>query len=311
LRTLRNRRKNLNNEFTLGSKVIVRSFGEILDTLDENGTYERLPFMPEMKKYCGGCYTILKNVENVLIEGLGYRRIKDTVILEGVTCDGSAHGGCQRTCHILWKKAWLKKLDNEKFEDPVLSLNMESDNSVARKKVHLCQLINLRIASSSPRSLDGLAQYLSEKKPGRVGRLILKPLNFCLWLWNLILKWCRRSAPGAEALRGSLKRTPAICLNLKPGEYVEVKTKEEIVFTLDKKGRNRGLAFTPEMLKYCGKRYRVLKRIDRMIDQNTGRMRKISNTVLLENVLCDGGFHKNCPLNCYCLWREAWLKRVE
>ena len=109
--------------------------------------------------------------------------------------------------------------------------------------------------------------------------------------------------------RGDLRRTPAISLDLQPGDFVKIKTKEEILRTLDRLGRNRGLEFTPEMEKYCGKTFHVLKRLDRMITDQ-GVMRQISNTVLLEGVTCDGKAHGGCPRNCFCLWREIWLERA-
>ena len=36
------------------------------------------------------------------------RSMKNAVFLEGLRCDGSAHGGCQRGCLFFWKEAWLK-----------------------------------------------------------------------------------------------------------------------------------------------------------------------------------------------------------
>lgn len=296
--------------FDQGTKVTVRNLGEILELLDENGTYEGLPFMPEMEKFCGKCFTVHKSVKNIFIEGIGFRRIRNTVILDGVTCDGSAHGGCQRTCFILWKKAWLKKV-NESSTRSLSDSNIDLKTSLEERKLRLCQLANLRVASRPPYSLEGLVQCFSDKELGSIDLLFFRLLTFSLWLKQVFLKKMGRSFSNVEMLHGSLKRTPAICLNLKPGEQVMVKTKEEIVRTLDSKGRNRGLAFIPEMLKYCGKRYRVLKRIEKIVDQKNGKIRTISNTVLLENVVCDGSFHRNCPLNCYILWREAWLKRAD
>jgi len=113
------------------------------------------------------------------------------------------------------------------------------------------------------------------------------------------------------AIHGELRRTPTSSLNLQLGELIEVKSKEEILATLDAKGRNRGLGFSAEMLKYSGKRYRVLRRVDTAINEETGRLRQINNTVILEGVTCDGTAHGGCKRNCYCLWREIWLKRVK
>ena len=127
-----------------------------------------------------------------------------------------------------------------------------------------------------------------------------------------LLKLKIRFLLGLEKHRiaGKRKRTPIEALNLKPSEIVEVKSFKEILETLDSKGRNRGLEFTPEMRKYCGKRFKVLKRVNQMIIEETGKMRQIPNTVILEGVTCDGKAHRGCQRTCFCLWREIWLKRV-
>jgi len=99
-------------------------------------------------------------------------------------------------------------------------------------------------------------------------------------------------------------------LNLQPGEIVEVRTEKEILATLDG-SKYRGLSFMPEMLKYCGKRLKVLKRIKRyIIESEKSKCIKPKNTVILEGVTCDGSYHGGCDRTCYCLWREKWLKRI-
>jgi len=100
-------------------------------------------------------------------------------------------------------------------------------------------------------------------------------------------------------------------LQLKPGDWVEVRSAKEIFATLDSQGKSRGLRFTPEMLKFCGKRFRVYKKLDKILLEATGERRKIKTpTVLLEGVICDGKAHGGCDRSCFCFWREAWLKRV-
>jgi len=91
-----------------GEEVEVRSFGEIAATLDQAGTTEALPFMPEMASLCGRKFTVRHRLEKTCVEGYGARLLPHTVTLEGVYCDGSAHDGCQRSCPLLWKEAWLK-----------------------------------------------------------------------------------------------------------------------------------------------------------------------------------------------------------
>jgi len=100
-------------------------------------------------------------------------------------------------------------------------------------------------------------------------------------------------------------------LKLKIGDLVEVLPAKEIFATLDAKGKLRGLTFTPEMTKFCGRRFKVYKKLDKIILEATGELRKIkSPTVLLENVFCDGKAHADCDRSCFCFWREEWLKRV-
>lgn len=99
-------------------------------------------------------------------------------------------------------------------------------------------------------------------------------------------------------------------LGLKPGELVEVKAQEEILTTLDQNGRHRGLYFMPEMSRYCGRRLRVYKRVERMLLEATREVRKVKHTVLLEGTVCEG-VGIRCDRACCFLWREAWLRRVE
>ena len=103
---------------SLGEVVEVRSEKEILATLDEDGTLEGLPFISEMHKYCGSRLRVLKRVNKILVEGEAeMKRIRNAVILAGTICDGQAHGGCQRTCPLLWKEAWLKRASASSSEN--------------------------------------------------------------------------------------------------------------------------------------------------------------------------------------------------
>lgn len=100
-------------------------------------------------------------------------------------------------------------------------------------------------------------------------------------------------------------------LGLQPGEWVEVRSAKEIFATLDGYDKLRGLQFTPEMAKFCGRRFRVYKRVRNIILEGTGELRRINSpTVLLEGVICDGSAHGGCDKSCFCYWREQWLRRV-
>ncbi|NPV63882.1 MAG: hypothetical protein HPY61_14875 [Methanotrichaceae archaeon] len=100
-------------------------------------------------------------------------------------------------------------------------------------------------------------------------------------------------------------------LNLQPGELVEVRSKEEIFSTLNERGRNKGLYFMPEMIKFCGKRYKVFKRVSKIRLESNGELRKLKTpSIFLRDVLCDGEFNYGCERACFLYWREEWLKRV-
>jgi hypothetical protein len=112
-------------------------------------------------------------------------------------------------------------------------------------------------------------------------------------------------------IEGRATKTPLEVLDLQPGELVQVRSKEEIMATLNKDQRNRGLWFDPEMLPYCGGVYRVLRRVYRIIDEKTGKLIDMKYPcIVLEGVVCQGDYHRLCPRAIYPYWRENWLKRV-
>jgi hypothetical protein len=75
-------------------------------------------------------------------------------------------------------------------------------------------------------------------------------------------------------------------LDLQPGELVEMRPQMEIEATLDPDNA-RGPRFYPGML-YCGTRARVVGRVDRIIDERTGRMLKLrGDCVVLEGLWCE------------------------
>jgi hypothetical protein len=114
-----------------------------------------------------------------------------------------------------------------------------------------------------------------------------------------------------ESNEKTQKRSEKKRMSFKEGDIVEIKSFAEIFETLDKEGRHRGLSFTKEMIPFCGKRFKVYKKLERIVLESTGEMRRMRTpTVILEGVFCDGSAHGNCDRSCFCFWREAWLKPV-
>jgi hypothetical protein len=104
---------------------------------------------------------------------------------------------------------------------------------------------------------------------------------------------------------------PDSAMNLKPGEWVRVKSAKEILATLDVDGKLQGLGIMPEMLAFCGRQFKVLKVVNKIVLESTGELRKIrAPTVLLQGAICDGSAHGGCDKSCFCFWREDWLERV-
>jgi hypothetical protein len=102
-----------------------------------------------------------------------------------------------------------------------------------------------------------------------------------------------------------------ISLNLESGEWVEVLSLEEISTTLDNRRLHKGMRFMSEMEEFCGKKFRVFKKVRVIRLESTGEIRKIKTpTVLLEGVYCNGKNFEGCDRACFHYWREVWLKRI-
>jgi hypothetical protein len=99
------------SRYRVGDLVEVCSKEEILAMLDEHGSLDGMPFMPEMLQYCGRYFRVgavaHKTCDTERKTGKS-RRLQATVHLSGLRCDGLAHGGCQAECNLFWKDEWLK-----------------------------------------------------------------------------------------------------------------------------------------------------------------------------------------------------------
>ena len=109
-------------------------------------------------------------------------------------------------------------------------------------------------------------------------------------------------------------KTPSTSLNLQPGEWVRVKSFDEILATLDANNNNRGLYFDAEMVPQCGRTFRVLSRVKKIVDEKTGKMTEFKNPCfILEGAVCEARYSECrlfCPRSIYGYWRETWLEKV-
>lgn len=103
--------------------------------------------------------------------------------------------------------------------------------------------------------------------------------------------------------------TRRVSLPLLAGEWVDVRSAEEILATLDKDGKLDGMPFMPEMLHHCGKTLRVFKRAHKTCDTvYQSGTRGLEDAVHLDGARCDGSAHGGCQAECMLFWKEAWLK---
>ncbi|HLB00415.1 MAG TPA: hypothetical protein VJO14_03430 [Bacteroidota bacterium] len=299
-------------ELRTGDLVQVKNEEEIRATLDENGTLDALPFMPEMVKYCGKTYRVFKYTASTCVEGYGMRRMTDSVFLEGVRCDGGYHDGCQRLCLIFWKMQWLRKIKMPPQSYRATDLRAQADPKTPDYKtqngdVYFCQSTELRKATIQAAWWDirrDIADILYNRQS--LFNIIRQSL---IVVYMKIQRVIRKG--DYVRVRGNLAKTPTERLGLQAGEWVEVRSLAEIKQTLDSSGKNRGLELSAEMIPFCNKKMRVMSRVNRIILEISGQMQSINDSVILEGSSCDGTFHRGCPRDNLFLWREIWLRRID
>lgn len=98
---------------------------------------------------------------------------------------------------------------------------------------------------------------------------------------------------------------------LRRGDLAEVRSPSEILATLDEQGALDGLPFMPEMAVFCGQRFVVDRRAERICDtiHYTGS-RRLLDSVFLADLRCNGSGHDGCQAECRFFWKEAWLRKV-
>lgn len=327
-----------------GEWVIVRSKEEILATLDERACLDRLPFQPEMLAFCGRRMRVAKVAHKTCdtINKTGGRRMHDAVHLEGGRCDGTSHDGCQADCVFFWKEAWLKRVDQAAAapvatpgractEEMVLGAARRPGEESSDDPAWNCQTTALFDATEALKWWQPW-QYVLDVRSGNhtawhMFRLMVaagyrKLVGFGIGYRALVgfYNGFQRLTGGRPypAVTGSIptgKPTPTEVLDLKPGDWVEVKSASEISATLTDSGFNRGMRFDLEMLKYSGEKYRVQMRVERLINEQTGKMMQMKNPCIqLENVYCRAEctpMRLGCPRASNTYWREIWLKRTE
>lgn len=296
--------------FFRGQLVEVRSSQEIAATLDASGKLDGVPFMPEMARHCGSRIRVSRRADKTCVVGYGLRSMESTVFLQDSRCDGAFHDGCQRNCLFFWKEAWLKPVEqgSEPLQaEPILdsATSCWLDQLPTRQNDrYSCQSTELYGATLALSRWD-LTPFIREIFHGELSIHGLVQIIFRTVRHRLFGRSESGSLVGSEG-----KKTKGD-LNLQAGEWVDVKRTEEIQASLDADGSNCGLFFKPTMSKAIGGRYQVEFPVQKIILEQTGKMVRLTNTVALKGVVCQGVCVNNCPRSEYLYWRESWLRRAD
>lgn len=127
---------------------------------------------------------------------------------------------------------------------------------------------------------------------------------------NDLINWaCRITGKAERPSAGPVALAP---VRLQAGDSVRVRSKEEIDATLNHWRQLRGCTFMPEMAAYTGTTQRVLKPLERFVDERDLQVKTARGIVLLEGVTCQGtADFGRCDRSCVLFWREEWLEKID
>ena len=309
-------RRFMGHDLLPGDAVRIRPLPEILATLDANASLNGMPFQPEMMKFCGGEARVFRCLDKIYDYGRTkhMRRLEGCVLLSNLRCDGGAHDGCEATCYLIWKTEWLQHSQASRAEValPATVDAARVSNTVAASTRHgqalRCQFTELHGCTTE----YGRLSLSRDLIPWLCG-------NYSAKAW--LLAMLTRIFNGVQSRRGGIGFPPLPPMGehvtkdptaLTVGERVAVLPLEQIARTLNSQGKNKGLWFDVEMVKHCGREYRVSARVQKIIDDATGQMRLMKTPcIMLDTVDSTGeGLHFNAQHDPI-FWRESWLRRTE
>jgi hypothetical protein len=332
----------------VGDWVEVLSAAEIVATLDERGEFERMPLMPEMLAFAGRRYQVTAVAHKTCdtVNRTGGRWVRGTVHLADLRCDGAAHGGCQAACLLFWKTRWLRRVDGPHPlpratststtdatgpEWRALAGHATRTTPPGDSLTYTCQATTLPEWSQAMRWWDP-RQYWHDVRSGNVAaghalatlllamtyhlRGLTGGYRLSVWLYGPLHRLLKgRPDPHGAGTIPLGSPTPEARTDLRVGELVEVCGAPEIYRTVNVHNKNRGMWVDEEMTKYCGGRFRVARRVDRIINEQTGKMMQMKNPcIVLDGANCTGEYSSGrllCPRRITAYWREIWLRRVD
>jgi hypothetical protein len=155
---------------------------------------------------------------------------------------------------------------------------------------------------------EGTINFENQPIKQQVKRLLAKPWNYHI---KRFLRRIRKAQSGSYV---SNKKGSAISgsgARLTAGDWVRVRSNEEIKATLDNWNELRGCAFLANMWQYCGTTQQVMISMKRFLDERDYKVKKCNGVILLNGVMCEGTpVFGSCDRRCHYFWREEWLEQI-
>lgn len=166
-----------------------------------------------------------------------------------------------------------------------------------------------------PHIAEGEAAFGPQALIPRLKRALARPWNYHVKRYlKQIIRFLRKiiyKPKPAHAFQTHLQDKAARPY-LMVGDWVRVRSREEIQATLNTWKELKGCAFLEEMWQYCDTKQQVLQPLRRFLDERDYRVKKASGIILLKDVLCHGTpVFGQCDRCCHLFWREEWLERIQ
>ena len=161
-----------------------------------------------------------------------------------------------------------------------------------------------------PDIAEGYAKIGPQPQHIRLKRALAAPWNYYVktnlkHILNLFLNLSSRLKPKSKEISISASS------DLKPGDLVRVRSRKEIQATLNPWKELKGCAFLEDMWQYCDTTQRVLKRMERFLDERDYKVKKCKGVIFLEGIYCSGTpVFGRCDRSCFLFWREEWLEKI-
>ncbi len=160
-----------------------------------------------------------------------------------------------------------------------------------------CQLIHLSWMYEALSFLESIWQFRN-----RLKRFTKRRVTYA---GNFLRNRARRQAMRPAQLEQNGSST------LQPGDLVRIKSEAQIRATLGLWNELKGCTFMEEMWDYCGTTQRVLKRVERFMDERQYKIKRARGLVFLESAICQGTIDFGpCDRSCFFFWREEWLEKI-